>query len=255
MGKLSAIHADLTEAADQPPPMGHNQPPAPSPYEGLKVHVEDLMVEIAGWCDGSPIETQAQADTLSERLDQLRKAKAALEVARKDEAKPFDDGKAEVQARYKPLVARVELGESTTKAALAGWLVKVEEEKRALAEAARREAEAAQQAAAAAFASANLADLEAREHTEALIGAAKAAEKAAGRAEKDKASATGGARAVTLRSVWTPVLVDGVTAARHYWATNQPAIEAFVLTLAKQDVHAGKRQIPGFDVRESKVAV
>ena len=39
------------------------------------------------------------------------------------------------------------------------------------------------------------------------------------------------------------------------WLTNREAIKAAAMELAKQDVLAGKRQIPGFDIQEEKRAV
>lgn len=239
--------------------LGANNPPvetsATTPFEAVKVHAEDLIVEALAWCDGSAIENQAQADDLSRLMDDLRKANAAAEAQRKLEAKVWDDGKAEVQARYKPLQTRLETAVATCKAGLTPWLAKLEDEKRAVADEARRVAEVAAEAARVAMQSAAPTDLGAREEAEGLLKVAKAAEKAAGAAAKDKAHAVGGDRAVGLRSYWTPVLMDGVIAARHYWETDRAAIEGFVLTLAERDVHMGKRQLPGFDVREDRRVV
>lgn len=66
---------------------------------------------------------------------------------------------------------------------------------------------------------------------------------------------TGGARATTLRSVWRADMVDPHLAAAHYWRTNPTAFNAVLQKLAEDDVRAGKRSIPGFDVVEDRVVV
>jgi hypothetical protein len=32
--------------------IGHNNPPEPTPYEAVKVHLDDLLTEAANWADG-----------------------------------------------------------------------------------------------------------------------------------------------------------------------------------------------------------
>lgn len=238
--------------------IGHNGAPL-SPFEAHAANIEDLYAEAKNWCDGEPITTQAQADEVSRLLGMIREAENAAEETRKIEAKPFDDGKAEVQARYNPLIqkttGKTALAALACKAALAPWLQKLENEKLASAAAARQAADEAAKLAAEALAAAAPDNLGAREAAEGLAKAAKKAGQAANRAEGDKAAAAGLGRAVTLRSYWAPELTDGVLAARHYWAERRPECEAFFLTLAKTDVASGKRQIPGFVVTEDRRAV
>lgn len=248
MGALSDIHADLAS-------LGHNGPPEPTPYELAKNAIEDLMVEGANWLDGGRVQTQAEADSIGLLLDSFRRAKKDADEARKVEAKPFDDGKAEVQARYKPLLERAETALEACKAALAPWLQKLEAEQRAKADEARREAEEKARLAAKAARQAASSDLVALEEAGRLIRAAEIASKAASKAEKQKAHATGGARAVGLRSYFHPTLTDPVEALKHYKATRPEALKAFLLQLAETDVSNGARSIPGFQIHEERKAV
>lgn len=238
--------------------IGANLPPeplaAPRPFEAVQTHIDDLFTEAGNWADGTPILTQAQADEVSFLIDQLRKAKSAGDEARRLEAKPFDDGKAEVQARYKPVLAKADAATSACKAALQAWLERVEAEQREAREAARAAADAAASAAAAARAAADPTSLENLQRAEALTQEAEDRASASRRAERERAGGFGGSRAITLRSHFHPELRDGAAAARHYWATQREACEAFFLQLAQADVRAGKRKIPGFEVLEERRA-
>lgn len=246
------------------PPKTHNNPPeevAPTPFEMSEVEIGDLYAEVKNFLDGEPIASQEVADAVSKLIEDLRKAGNLADERRKLENEPFDAGKAEVQARYAPLIAdtktvkgKVTLGIEIAKKALAPWLQKLEDEKRAAAEAARKIAEEAerkaQEALAASRAVENLAQ---REEAEALLQAAKQADAAATKAENSKAHATGGARAMGLRSVWRAEMVDGRAAAGHYWQTRRQDVDDFFQGLADADVRAGKREIPGFIVAETRV--
>lgn len=233
--------------------IGHNQPPK-TPFEEVVGAIDLLHTEASNWLDGEGVENQGQADAVSKLLDEARKAKKAADEARKVEAKPFDDGKAEVQARYKPLLAKADTIADLCKKVLAPFLAKQEAEKREAERIAREKAEAARDAAAKAYAEAKGTDLAAKEAAEKLIADAKRAEAEAAKAEKDKGAAKGGARAVTLRSVYTPVITDLKAAARHYWGRDRRSIEAAIMELAKRDVRNGIRTIPGVRVDEERVA-
>lgn len=242
--------------------IGHNNPPEDSPFDAIRVHIEDLYAEAKGFLDGEPIETQGQADAVSNLLNMIREAEKAADAQRVKENEPFDTGKAEVQARYAPLIGNTKaikgktvLASEACKAALQPYLAKLDAEKRAAAEAARLEAERLASEAAEAARAAG-ADLDAREQAEALLSDATAAQKAASAAAKDTAKASGGyGRAASLRTTYRPVMVDGVAAARHYWEVRREECEAFFQGLAKTDVLAGKRSIPGFDVIEEQAVV
>lgn len=230
-------------------------PNEPSPFDAVRINIEDLFTQAKGFLDGEPVTSQAVADEIGALLAETRQAEKAAEDARKLEAKPFDDGKAEVQSRYNPLKDKVALIKDACKAALASFLKAQDAAKREQERVAREQAEAAQAAAAEAARAAATDNLEAKEAAEALITQAKQAEAAARRAENDRAHVTGGARATTLRTVWRADMVDPHLAAAHYWRTNPTAFNAVLQKLAEDDVRSGKRTIPGFDVVEDRVVV
>ena len=233
---------------------GHNNPPM-TPYEACKAHLDDLYQEAKNWLDGAPIETPEQADALGRLTDDLRKGYKAADDARKAEAKPFDDGKKEVQERYKPILTAAERAIETAKNTLTKWQVKVQAEQRAKAEAARIEAEKAAQAAAeAARAAAQTDDLAEIEKAEAQIAAAKRAQAEAVKAEKARPQVQGGARAISLRTYWTAEISDYFEALQHYSANQPEAFEALLMDLARKDLASGKRQIPGFVVKSEQRA-
>lgn len=244
--------------ADGAAPIGHNNPPA---FDAIKVHVDDLMIEAKNWCDGSAIENQDQADTVARLIDDFRAAQKAADEARKEEAKPFDEAKAAIQAKYAPLIAEtkgqtgaIPRALSALKAALTPWLQKLERERQEAARLAQEEADRKAREAAEAMRAAAPSDLEGREEAEALVSAAEQAAKDAARIEKDKAHAKGEGRAIGLRKTYRPVLTDRKAALIHYAATRPDDLVALLCRLAELDVREGKRSIPGFDViEETKV--
>lgn len=151
-----------------PATIGHNS----DAFTVARDTVNDALLEARAWCDGAAVADQEQADGLAGILDMLRKASKAADEARKLEAKPFDDGKAEVQARYKPLLTDADRAIDAVKAALATWQA---EQKRIADEAARIAREAADKAAreaAEARRAADLANLAEREAADAKLAEA-----------------------------------------------------------------------------------
>jgi hypothetical protein len=241
-----------------PAPIGHNQPPEPSPYEALKIHIDDLFETAQGFLDGEPIANEEQANAVSKILDDARKARAAAEAQRKIDAKPWDDGKAAVQALWTPLTdekkGRCAIIAKTCKKALAPWLKKVDDEQRAIAEAARKEADRIAEEARAARMAAEQTDLAARESAEAITKQAEEAAKLAHRAENTRAQAKGGARAVSLRSVWHATVNDYGKLLAHYKMSHPERIKAWLDAEAERDVHAGVRSLAGVTITEERVA-
>src|SRR3546814_12091071 len=84
-------------------PIGHNNPPEPTPYEAILTDVQDLSEPAQGFLDGDPTNDQATADMVAKLIDEARKGQKAAEDLRKEEAKPFDDGKKAVQAKWTPI--------------------------------------------------------------------------------------------------------------------------------------------------------
>jgi hypothetical protein len=232
-----------------------------TPFDLIAEHLEDLIAEARNFADGEPVSNQGQADAVSALIENLRIAAKDADAERVRENKPHDDAKAAVQAKYAPLIAdpknknpgKVWKAIDALKACLQPYLAKLDAEKREAERVAREAADKAAKDAADAMRAAAANDLKAREEAEALIADAEAAAKLAKAAAGDKAHATGGSRAMGLRSVWKAELKDAQIAAGFFWKRDPSVFNAFLQKLADEDVRAGKRSIPGFDVTEVRV--
>jgi hypothetical protein len=240
--------------------IGHNQPPELTPFELSKEAISSLFEEAKSWLDGDPIATQGQADMVQKLLRDIQAAEKEADARRTTENEPFDAGKAEVQARYAPLIANTKTTKGLTvlaidacKKALAPWLIKIDEENRAKAEALRKEAEEKQHIAMEAMRQRN-GDLEASAKAEELVREAKAAEADARRADNAKAQAKGEGRAVGLRDYYTPEIIDATAFARHVWMTHRPDMETFLAGMAAKLVASGIHTIPGITVHHERRA-
>jgi hypothetical protein len=232
-----------------------------TPFDSVQTDADDLLTEAHAWADGTPVESQAQADEVSRLIEALRLNAKAADDARKEENRPHDEAKAAVQTKYAPLWAdpktkapgKVFKAIDALKAALAPYLRKLDDEKREAARIAQEAADEAARKAREALQSAAPDNLAAQERAEDIAKAAEAVQKAAKAAAQDKAHATGGSRAMGLRTRWTATLTDPQAAARHYWTVNPGAFTALLQKLADDDVRAGKRAVPGFAVTEERV--
>jgi hypothetical protein len=238
--------------------VGHNNPP--SPFDEIKQKIEDLYDEAKNFADGEPVANEGQAKAVSLLIDSLRKAEKEADAARIKENEPFDEGKAEVQARYADLIAKTKsktgkapLAIELCKSALQPWLQKLADEQAERDRIAREQAEQAKLEKQEALAK-RTDSLEAAEEAEAAIRHADAAEATARSIAKDRPNVKGAGakRAVGLQTTYYPEMTDSSEAMRHYWATRRGDCEAMLLTFAEQDVRAGKSPIPGFVIREKK---
>ncbi len=215
--------------------------------------IADLTNEAKHWLDGEPIANEEQATAVSSILNRARRIAKDADELRAAEKKPHDDAGKAVQARWKPITEAADLAAATAKQALAPWLVKLDEEQRAIADAARVEAERIAQIAREAHHSAS-GNLSAAQDAERLTKAAVAADRDAKRADKAKPLATGGERGVGLVDRYTPELVDACAALKHYRATVPNELKIWLLDQAFQDVRSGARSIPGFTINHERVA-
>lgn len=236
--------------------------PNARPYDLIRELIEELFDEAKNHADGEPIATPGQAEAVQTLLRQIQAAKKAADAERVLENTPFDTGKAEVQARYATLIGDTKAGkgkavlaEDVLKAHLLPWQIRLADEQRAAADAARAEAQRLADLAAEAHKAAAANDLEAREAAEALVNDAKAAEKAAKAAETARPQVSGQGRAATLRTSYKAVLVDAQVAAGAYWKRDPLAFNAFLQALADADVASGRRDVPGFRVDEVRSVV
>lgn len=221
--------------------IGHNS----DAFTVARDTVNDALAEARLWLDGATVADQDQADGLAGLLDMLRKASKAADEARKIEAKPFDDGKAEVQARYKPLLTDADRAIDAVKAALAKWQA---EQKRLADEAARIAREAADKAAreaAEARRAADLANLAEREAADAKLAEAERLAKAADKAETAPVGAKGmfAARRTALVTRTEAVALTDAAAALKWMKEHQPH---FLKVALLDAIHKGRwLNVPG----------
>lgn len=234
----------LSETGNDRIVMGGNM----SPFDAHKVNIDDLFAEAEVWLTGEGVQSEAEAKAVETLLDMAREAKKAADEARKTENEPFDKGKAEVQARYNPILKRAELIAEACKKVLQPWRDKIAREAAAKAEAMRQEAEALKRQADEEI-RASAGNLTARAKAEETLAFAKDAEKAVGKATKAATTNTG------LRTTYRAELADLNAAIKHYWSTNRAEFETLVCDLAARQVRAGIREIPGFNVIEERKAV
>ena len=232
--------------------IGHNEPPEPTPFEAARQEIDDLFGEAKNWADGTPIENQAHADAIAELIALLRAAGKRAEDARKLEAKPFDDGKAEVQARYNPLIqtgkGRVDMALASLKKVLEPYRLKLEAAAKAEADIARAEADEARRVAQEAFQASQVTDLGAREEAEKLLANAKEAEAYASRAAKQ----TGAIKGTRLLTVKRAEITDMKAFAAYVWTSHKRDLEDFLTGYATELVRAKVTNIPGVNIIEER---
>ena len=219
--------------------IGHNSPP---PFEAWSLHIEDLFALANGIGPASNDEQEAALDAL---LDDFRKAKKSADGERAAEKKPHDDAAKAVQAKWKPLIDRCDIGLDHVRKALTPYR---EAKQRAKDEAARRAREQAEAEAKAAQAAFQSDDLEDRLEAEAKLAAAKKLEQQANKLDRQSNG---------LRTVWDAEITDSKAALLHYLKVQPDAFQALIQSLADKDARneATRRDIPGVKFNERKVAL
>lgn len=236
-------------------PIGHNQ--APTPFDEIETKINDLYDEAKQWLDGEPVTTQDQADALNTLANHIREAHKEADQMRKEEAKPFDDGKKAVQERYNPLIqkgkGKTEVALNAVKSALKPYLLELDRIQQEAAQKAREEAEQAERDAQAAMQHRDPSNLEQQEEANRLAEQAKAAQQAANKAENAKAHAKGSGRATGLRTRTKVSIANEREAAGWAWKHDREALMIFVLTQAEKAVRNGAQSLEGFSITEEKV--
>lgn len=234
---------------------------APSPFDEVRIELEDLRLEAGNWLDGAEVKSQAEADELGKLLDKVRQAAKKADTYRAAEKKPHDDAAKAVQDKYNTLIGDTKsvVGvavriEKAVKTAIMGWLRKVnEEQERQRKEAAERERQAREQAELAMACTHQTTDIDERDAALRDVDIARQAAIDLAAANKAKAQAQTGGRAIGLRTVYRPEISDLKAALTHYWKDRPEAFTDTVMQFAREDVRQGKRQIPGINVIEEKV--
>lgn len=217
---------------------GANNPPA---FDAHSANIQGIREEAGNWLDGGKITSAEEAEAVELLLDMARKASKAADDARTDEKEPHLKAGREVDAKWKPLITSATTIADVCKQVLAPWRVAEAQRKADEAARIRAEAEVERQAEVDATRAA-AGSIDAREQADQRVVSAKAAEKLAKSAEK--AASTG----LGLRTTYTAEVTDFTVAARAFWTSHRDRFEALVLTIAQEQVRAGKRDMPGITV-------
>lgn len=215
----------------------------PPPFEAFSLHIEELFNLVSGTTAGAVVTTDEQDAALDALMDDLRKAKKDADEQRAIEKRPHDDAAKEVQARWKPLLDRCDMGVAEIKKLLTPYRDAKQRAKDEAARIAREEAEAKQRAAQEALKASD--DLEARFAAEEQL---KQAAKLTAVANRIDRSAKG------LRSVWRAEVTDYKALLRYMMDRRPEAMKAWLADEAQAEVRAGARSIPGVNIVEEKVA-
>ena len=239
--------------------VGHNGAPEPTPFEIVKEKIDGLYDEAKLWLDGEEITSPEQAAEIQKLMRLIQAAEKEADEARKNEAKPHDDAKSEIQDRFNLLIGKTKTVTGKTvkaveacKKALAPWLQKQEDERLEREVAALREAEEKNRLAVEAMRQRTGDNLEQNEQAEQLVKEAKAADSQARRIGKEKASAKGFGRAASLRTSYVSQVTDYTAFARYVWAHHKDELCGFLDDLARQIVARGNHNIDGVAVNEER---
>ncbi len=218
--------------------IGHNR----GPFETTSQHIADLFDDAKNWLDGEDVTDEKTAVLLNEKIGEARKAKTACNVARKDEAKFWNEGKQEVQDRYNPFLRKCQILIDAAQLALGPWLLAQETAKRErdaklAADATKAKAEAV------ALMQASGGDPEKRQEAEYRLADSKEMDKIA-KQEAKKNIAHG------ARSRWKVEIEDRTEAARAIWIIAPEAFDDLLVRVAEDKVSHGARQIRGFTITE-----
>lgn len=243
----------MTDIIDDPRlTIGANNPPV-DPFDALKVNADDLLEQARTI---AKVENADQLKAVETLADDLRDAADALEAERVARKKPHDEAIDAIQSTFNPYLAplknkvpgKIPLALDVVLKAKTPYLQEQERLRREEAERVRKAAEEAARVAAEAARAAAGEDMEAREEVEVLVVQAQAMARNAVRAEAATTKGTG------LRSYWSAELVDPMAALNHYMAIAPADLKAWLAEMARKDVLAGKRTIPGFTVSEERRA-
>lgn len=218
----------------------HNNPPADAAF-GL--HIDELFTLLSDTLAGGEVSNDEQEAAIDAIMDDFRKASSDSDKARKDEAKPFDDGKKAVQAKWKPIIDKADRGVAACKEALTPYRTAKQRAKDDAARKAREEAEAAQRAAQEALKASD--DLEAKFAAERQL---EQAQKLAADANKIDRAPTG------LRTFYEAEITDRKAALLHYLARWPERFEALIQQMADEDARGTRAPVPGIIFHERKKA-
>lgn len=217
----------------------------PPPDAAFALHIDSLFSLLSDTLAGGDVSTDEQEAAIDALMDDFRKASADSDKERKAEAKPFDDGKKAVQAKWKPVIEKADRGVAACKEALTPYRTAKQRAKDEAARKARKEAEEHQAKAQEALQTSD--DLEARYQAEQDLETAKKLQEQANRIDR---SATG------LRTSWQAEVTDWGVALRYYLDREDAAFRELIQTLADRDARNEATRTSGHGIvfHERKVA-
>ncbi len=219
-----------------------NNPPA---FEAHSLHVEELFALVSDTTAAGGVTNDAQETQLDALMDDLRAAKKGADAERAAEKKPHDDASKAVQAKWKPLIERCDMGLEAVKNLLTPYRAAKQQAVEAAAAEARREADARTAAAQEALRQSD--DLEARFVAEADLKQATKLQAVANRADR---APTG------LRTSYRAEVTDATAFARWAWANRRAEYDQFLADLAAREVRAtgAATTIPGILIHTERKA-
>jgi DNA repair exonuclease SbcCD ATPase subunit len=217
--------------------IGHNQPP---PLEAMSLHVEDLFALTSATLAGGPVTTDEQEAALDGLLDELRAAKKLADAQRAADKKPILDAGKAIDAAWKPLLDRCDMGAEGIKMALTPYRTARQQAKDEAARQARAEADAKLAEAQAALKQSD--DLEERFAAEEQL---KQAAKLTAQANRIDRSATG------LRSHQVAEVTNPGELLKHIKLHDPQALLDWLADYARKALPA---QLPGVTIRIERKA-
>ncbi|WP_343502107.1 hypothetical protein [Alloyangia pacifica] len=201
--------------------IGHNNPPAEiDPIDAAIEPYGDAIAEAENWLDGKKVDTEDQMKAVDAVLKEIRTYATELGKAEKEAVGPLHKAWQGEKARWKPTLDDAERMKKGLASLVSDFKVKLAEEKARAERAERAEAERKRREAEEAARHADAGDIEAQREAAQKIEDAKAAQKTASAAAKDKPKG--------LRTV-TRYALDDHRAALHDIAQNdRAAMTAFI---------------------------
>lgn len=239
--------------------IGHNQPPS-TPFEQSRDEIEDLYQEAKNWFDGEKIDSEPKASAIAKLRNLIHAAIKRADERRKEENRPFNEGKSIVQARYARLISDTQTAKGKAiialelcEKALLPYLKKIDEDNqersRILQEEAEKKTSEAQEAIQL---RSETIDLEERERIESLISEASEARKKAKETEKNKAHISGGNRAIGLRRKLVVTINDEKAFAEYVLNNHRTEMIEFLKKTAQRLASAKNRNLPGVIIKVEK---
>jgi len=209
----------MTSLSDNPRAViGANNPPDPIDT-ALAPHA-DTLDEAANWLDGTPVETEAQMNSVDALIKAMKAARKDVDTARDACTKPLNDAwKAEI-ARWKPTQDDLDLQVKGLVSRVDGFKRKLAAEKEAARQAAWAASEAARREAEAKIAAADAGNIEDQREAKAAMDAADLARAQAAVAQKDTVKG--------LRSHDMHEILDYRAAINWIAVNDKPAMKEFI---------------------------